>query len=106
MVGFRTPAGVVTAVQSFKTVQIPRLVRGKPGAWDPLVCLEWGHRFLMFLKGSTSGNNSSVWRVKFVPGSGVNVEELDRSGLEEVVNGEDRIGFLPSWYWKEVQSNP
>jgi RAT1-interacting protein len=104
VVGFRTPAGVVTTVQSFKTIQIPRLVRGKPGAWDPLVCLDWGNRFLTFLKSSIYGGSdtSSVWRVKFAPGSGVKVEELGPSGLEEVVNGEDRVGFLPSWYWEEV----
>jgi RAT1-interacting protein len=104
VVGFRTPAGVVTTVQSFKTVQIPRLVRGKPGAWDPLLCLDWGNLFLTFLKSSICGGSdtSSVWRVKFIPGSGVRVEELGPSGLEEVVNGEDRVGFLPSWYWEEV----
>jgi RAT1-interacting protein len=103
VVGFRTPAGVVTTVQSFKTIQIPRLVRGKPGAWDPLLCLDWGNRFLTFLKTIFGGSDtSSVCRVKFVPGSGVNVEELGPSELEEVVNGEDRVGFLPSWYWEEV----
>jgi len=103
VVGFRTPAGVVKTVQSFKTIQIPRLVRGKQGAWDPLLCLDWGDRFLTFLKTCIcGGDTASVWRVKFVPGSGVNVEELGSSGLEEVVNGEDRVGFLPSWYWEEV----
>lgn len=108
MVGFRTPTGVVTAVQSFKTIEIPRLVRGKSSAWDPFVCLDWGHRFLTFLKRSIcrgSADDSSpgsVWRVKFDPGSGVSVEELGPSGLEEVVNGEDRVGFLPRWYWEEA----
>ena len=103
MVGFRTPGGVVTTVQSFKTIQIPRLVRGKPGAWDPLLCLDWGNHFLTFLKTICGGSKtSSVWQVKFVPGSGVNVEELSPSGLAEVVNGEDRVGFLPSWYWEEL----
>jgi RAT1-interacting protein len=73
------------------------------------VCLDWGNRFLTFLKNSIcEGDTSSVWRVKFVPGSGVNVEALDPSGVEEVVNGEDRVGFLPSWYWEEVtrESHP
>ncbi|KAF8150025.1 RAI1 like PD-XK nuclease-domain-containing protein [Crassisporium funariophilum] len=110
VVGFRTPAGVVNTVQSFKTIQLPRLVRGKPGAWDPLVCLEWGHRVLTFLKDSVrrtarDGNELPVpvWRVKFVPGSGISVDELDRAGVEDVVNGEDRVGFLPTWYWEELR---
>ncbi|KDR76133.1 hypothetical protein GALMADRAFT_462464 [Galerina marginata CBS 339.88] len=107
VVGFRTPAGVVTTVQSFKTIQLPRLVRGKPGAWDPVLCLDWGYKFLTFLKDlvrSTAGDSdSSVWRVKFVPASGVSVEALDSKGIEDVVNGEDRVGFLPKWYWEEIR---
>ncbi|KAG2018182.1 hypothetical protein CC2G_007632 [Coprinopsis cinerea AmutBmut pab1-1] len=111
VVGFRTPSGVVTTTQSFKTIEIPRLVRGKPGAWDPLVCLDWGNTFLKFLKGIVSDSataqagkdaKSRVWRVTFVPGTGVNLRVLGESEVEEVVNGEDRIGFLPGWYWKEL----
>ena len=73
------------------------------------MCLDWGERFLTFLKDSISSSpadDSSVWRVKFVPGSGVSVEELDSSRLEEVVSGEDRVGFLPTWYWEELKSIP
>lgn len=109
--GFRTPTGVVTTVQSFKTIQLPRLVRGKAAAWDPLVCLDWGHKFLTFLKdlvGQAALEDSkdhfgSVWRVKFVPGSGVRVEALSPEGITDVVNGEDRVGFLPRWYWDEIK---
>jgi RAT1-interacting protein len=64
IVGFRTPAGVLSTVQRFKTVEIPRTVRDKSSsrggggrgmgggvAWDAGVCLGWGNRFLEFLKG-------------------------------------------------------
>ncbi|CAA7269629.1 unnamed protein product [Cyclocybe aegerita] len=112
VVGFRTPAGVVTTVQSFKTIQLPRLVRGKPDAWDPLVCLDWGQRVLTFLKDvartrpqDENRHSIPVWRVRFVPGSGLNVEELNRAGVEDVENGEDRVGFLPRWYWEEIDAN-
>ena len=110
--GFRTPAGVVTTVQSFKTIQLPRLVRGKAGAWDPLVCLDWGYKFLTFVKDlirqatsekSEEDHSASVWRVKFVPGSGVRVEALGPEGVRDVINGEDRVGFLPRWYWDEIK---
>jgi len=111
LVGFRTPSGVVTTTQIFKTIQIPRLVRGKPGAWDPLVCLDWGHKFLTFLKGVVrkesrhSDKNVPVWRVMFKHGVGVSVGILDDDGIEDVVGGENRVGFLPTWYWEEHAMN-
>ncbi|KAF9473916.1 RAI1-domain-containing protein [Pholiota conissans] len=118
VVGFRTPAGVVSTVQSFKTIQLPRLVRGKPGAWDPLVCLDWGYQVLTLLKGLLPGRREGqggdattdapmpvhLWRVKFVPGSGIRVDELDAAGIGEVENGEDRVGFLPRWYLDDVNT--
>ncbi|KAI0925659.1 hypothetical protein AcV5_008337 [Taiwanofungus camphoratus] len=111
IVGFRTRSGVLTTIQSFKTVQIPRLVRGKPHAWDPLICLDWGHQLLTFLKSVVrpadsdlsaetegQGTKRKVWRVKFVPRVGVSVSLLDDAGVCEVEAGEDRVGFLPKWY--------
>jgi len=93
----------------FKTIQIPRLVRGKPGAWDPLICLDWGNRFLGFLKevvrnelGTRKG--VPVWRVAFKPGAGVSIRLLNEDGIEDVMGGEDRVGFLPTWYWDEVHA--
>ncbi|TDL20754.1 RAI1-domain-containing protein [Rickenella mellea] len=113
LVGFRTPAGIITTIQSFKTIQIPRLVRGKPGAWDPNICLDWGTRFIAFLKSLLNDTDAEgvherhekqqrVWRVVFTPKSGVEVFLLDRDDLEEVRNGEERVGFLPKSYWDEV----
>jgi RAT1-interacting protein len=104
-VGFRTPTGELATVQTFKTIQIPRLIQGKPGAWDPLVCLDWGQKFLTFLKEMTGGQSAddSVWRVKFIPKEGVRVVKLDRLAVaEEVVGDEDRTGFLPKWYWERL----
>ncbi|CAL1717182.1 unnamed protein product [Somion occarium] len=110
VVGFRTAAGRLSKVQSFRTMEIPRLVRNKPGAWDPLVCLDWGKRFIELLKStivsrpSTLGDPLPVWRVKFTPRSGVTISPLDKPGLDEVVNGEDRVGFLPQWYFDDIRS--
>ncbi|KAF9223316.1 RAI1-domain-containing protein [Gyrodon lividus] len=103
VVGFRKPSGQLTTTQSFQTVQIPRCVRGKPGAWDPLICLDWGDRFLSFLHDTVQTNTGKdVWRVTFTPKVGVTATMLDGAGMEEVVGGDDRIGFLPRWYWDEV----
>jgi len=112
LVGFRTPSGVVTTTQMFKTIHLPRLVRGKAGTWDPLVCLNWGDQFLTFLQNllprsrdaPDPGEPVPVWRVKFTPTIGVTVELLDKPGVEDVMGGEDRVGFLPTWFWNEVHA--
>ncbi|KZT23079.1 RAI1-domain-containing protein [Neolentinus lepideus HHB14362 ss-1] len=104
IVGFRTPPGRLTTVQSFKTIELPRLVRGKPGAWDPQLCLDWGQRFLSYLKGviqQTPPKDGQVWRVRFAPGKGVSISVLDGEGVRDVEAGEDRVGFLPRWFWEE-----
>ncbi len=110
--GFRTPVGVISTIQSFKTVEIPRLVRGKAGAWAPLTCLDWGNRFLTFLQsvipsshlpgGDAGGSGPDVWRAVFSPGTGIKLRQLNETELSDVVHGEDRVGFLPRWYWSEL----
>lgn len=105
IVGFRTPAGVVKEVETFKTMEIPRMVRGKAGAWDPAVCLNWGEQFFDFLRTNmVSGSDSSVWRVRFAPRAGVTLSMLDEAGVADVAGAEaeDRVGFLPRWYWTQV----
>ncbi|KAJ7096527.1 RAI1 like PD-XK nuclease-domain-containing protein [Mycena belliarum] len=103
LVGFRTPAGQVTTTQVFKTVEIPRLVRGKPHAWDPAVCLRWGGAFLDFLQAHVKGRPATdVWRVRFTPGTGVELRVLDAAEVKDVVAEEERVGFLPREYWEDV----
>ena len=107
VVGFRTPNGQLTTVQSFKTLEIPRMVRGKPNAWDAQISLDWGERFLTWVKRNvTSGivAPESVWRVKFTPRVGVELTLLHDIERKEVEAGEDRVGFLPTWYWEEIQT--
>ena len=95
-------------------MQIPRMVRGKPGSWDPSVCLGWGEHFLAFVKEAVQGDVRSVpeeggeeappvvWRVEFKPGVGISMGRLDPEAVEEVQAGSDRYGFLPRWYWEET----
>ena len=83
------------------------MVRGKPNAWDAQICLDWGEKFLTWVKKNvTSGivAPESVWRVKFTPRVGVELTLLhDDIARKEVEAGEDRVGFLPTWYWEEIQ---
>ncbi|KAF8627064.1 hypothetical protein AX17_006403 [Amanita inopinata Kibby_2008] len=109
VVGFRTPKGVLTRLQHLQTQQIPRLVRGKPGTWNPMVCFEWGYEFLSSVKARVLADSrdgagtDAVWRASFMPGNGVLFRKLDQAEVNEVVGGEDRIGFLPRWYWEEFE---
>jgi len=106
VVGFRTQAGVLSVLQHFQTAQIPRLVRGKPGAWNPMLCFEWGNELLCLMKSTIQADiregvsADSVWRASFVPGKGALFRKLDQAAVNEVSGGEDRIGFLPRWYWQ------
>ncbi|KAF9429777.1 hypothetical protein BGZ94_009545 [Podila epigama] len=50
IVGFRDDDGKVVQVQTFKTMEIPRLVRGKEGAWDSTICINFLDSVLSFLK--------------------------------------------------------
>lgn len=106
VVGFRTPQGQLSTIQSFKTIQIPRMVRDKENAWDPSICLGWGKRFIDFLKtncaSSDSGEDEKVWRVSFSPRVGVTLRRIEDEEVKEVVEGEDRIGFLPRWYYDDI----
>ena len=101
-------------------MEIPRMVRGKPGAWDPTTCLAWGEGFFGWLRGQVAadeqrvvqqsletdpaGENrpAAVWRARFTPKSGVSVSRLDEAGVTDVEGAEDRVGCLPRWYWEDV----
>ncbi|KAI0696936.1 RAI1 like PD-XK nuclease-domain-containing protein [Cytidiella melzeri] len=103
VVGFRTPQGRVIRTQNFKTMELPRLVRGKTHAWDPHVCMHWGNTFLTFLqKHVHAGRKHAVWRAKFTPGGGVTLRTLDEAEAGEVTAGEDRIGFIPRWFFDTI----
>ncbi|KAJ7903314.1 RAI1-domain-containing protein [Mycena olivaceomarginata] len=124
LVGFRTPAGEVSTMQTFRT----------PHGWEPARCLAWGDGMLGFLKrwveeggqsekgdGEGTGEeqqeeetrreahpDAAVWRLTFRPGVGVELRKLDDAAVQDVEGGEgdkeevDRVGFLPRWYWEEV----
>ena len=89
------------------------MVRGKQNAWDPQICLSWGETFLAWIKSNVveAGNGDSpsplgsVWRVKFTPRVGAQFALLQEEERREVEAGEDRVGFLPKWYWREVMQD-
>ncbi|KAF8522382.1 RAI1 like PD-XK nuclease-domain-containing protein [Gautieria morchelliformis] len=109
IVGFRTPSGHLQTLQSFKTMDIPRNVRGKAGAWDPSACLTWATHVFEFLHKQTAHYDASeraVWRVTFTPRVGLSMHQLDHDDVGDVTGGEDRVGFLPQWYWDRLKQHP
>ncbi|ORY84632.1 RAI1 like PD-XK nuclease-domain-containing protein [Leucosporidium creatinivorum] len=65
-VGFRTRQGILTGLQSFKTLEIPRLVRSKPHSWDPSALLASGNSLLSFIfKTLSNAPSTREWETKF-----------------------------------------
>ncbi|KAJ7168456.1 hypothetical protein C8R46DRAFT_1191292 [Mycena filopes] len=113
--------GELSTTQTFRTTELPQLVRRKKGAWDPQVRLECGESFLSFLLGvagaqerehKSEGNGrprATVWHMPFRPNVGAelgwsdpaakNCSKDEDDKAEEEVEG---VGFLPRWYWDEV----
>ncbi|KAK2460304.1 hypothetical protein APHAL10511_007693 [Amanita phalloides] len=110
VVGFRTHAGELVGLQRLQTMQIPRMVRERGGSWDAQVCMEWGDGFVEFVRErikadmEAGAGEKSVWRVRVEAGRGVRLWRLEEE--ECSADSEDRIGFLPSWYWTLVVVQP
>jgi RAT1-interacting protein len=113
------PDGRVNSFSSFKTLELPRLVRPKPHAWDPQALLSSANSILQFIKSTISSdaetqifetsftNLSSedglelikdwpIWRVSFDGDGELRVRKLEGVDRQELVErkSEDRVGFL------------
>ncbi|SCZ95270.1 BZ3500_MvSof-1268-A1-R1_Chr11-2g03396 [Microbotryum saponariae] len=117
IVGFRTRTGHLSALQSFKTLEIPRLhvaVRNKPHAWSPTTSLTSAFDLIQFIISTLSSDENNqaaeeefkvngkipeqewpVWRMRFRPleegrGGGGVLELVQLTGgvvEEEVLGG-------------------
>ncbi len=104
-VGFRSKDGILQSTQSLRTLDIPRMVRSKNSRpWDAGVCLNFAEAFLHHLRQTmeqTSSAPETVWRLTFIPRRGISLEIVeDQDMLDEIRNGEDRVGFLPSEFFR------
>ncbi|ORX83401.1 RAI1-domain-containing protein [Basidiobolus meristosporus CBS 931.73] len=65
VVGFRDDDGYLRSVQTLKTLEIPRMVRGK-GYWDATVCLNFANAFLDWLQRQiTVDNPKATYTITF-----------------------------------------
>ncbi|GJJ73685.1 RAT1-interacting protein [Entomortierella parvispora] len=68
IVGFRDDDGNVVTVETFKTMEIPRLVRGKEGAWDSTVCINFLDGVLNFLRKQIVKDDPTVtYTIRWAP---------------------------------------
>ena len=92
--GYRNEAGNIVGMEMFETLKIPRIVRGKPHAWDGNVCLNFTDQFLSWLdqKIDQHDDPSFVWTITF------------QAPFNQIIlkREQDRKTFLPSWYISEM----
>ncbi|KAF9123723.1 hypothetical protein BGX30_001288 [Mortierella sp. GBA39] len=68
IVGFRDDDGNVVTVETFKTMEIPRLVRGKDGAWDTTICINFLDAVLNFLRKQIKVDDPEVsYTIRWAP---------------------------------------
>ncbi|KDN41152.1 RAI1-domain-containing protein [Tilletiaria anomala UBC 951] len=115
VVGFRDHKGMLQAYQEFKTLEIPRLVRGKPHAWDPKACLNFAaalldhiERLMRTSKTNQTAASPNVWRITWQPGQPeVAMRQLSEKQIaEDITKGEQaRFGILPREFVNFLQSS-
>ncbi|KAG0298529.1 Dom-3 Z [Linnemannia gamsii] len=68
IVGFRDDDGNVVTVETFKTMEIPRLVRGKEGTWDTTICINFLDAVLNFLRKQITVDDPEVsYTIRWAP---------------------------------------
>ena len=104
-VGFRSKDGILQSTRSLRTLDIPRMVRSKHSQpWDAGVCLNFAEAFFHHLRQTMERSSlapETVWRLTFIPRRGISLEAVeDPEVLGEIRNDEDRVGFLPSEFFR------
>lgn len=119
VVGYRDHKGFIVTHQEFNTLTMPRLVRGKPHAWNPTACLNFASQLLSSIRSHIATTIPSsripveeatqkypVHRICFdLTTRQVTVSPLEESDvLEQIKGGEvlGRVGFLLSDYYDMV----
>ncbi|KAM0791721.1 hypothetical protein ACM66B_003990 [Microbotryomycetes sp. NB124-2] len=87
IVGFRDRSGFLTTVQEFKTLDLPRLVRGKPHAWDKTILLSSASQILSFIVKTISTTSTMLDKQKqFETFSTLSAQEDEDNDYEHVLN--------------------
>ncbi|XP_061701814.1 decapping and exoribonuclease protein-like [Syngnathoides biaculeatus] len=92
--GFRNDDGVVVSVRTYRTAEIPRLVRDEPLPWTPAVCVNFCNEFLSYVKRVVTEDNPHVVYL---------FSRKSRSDLTYSVHRDSPYSFLPDWYVREME---
>lgn len=128
IVGFRDNRGYLVTNQEMDTLAMPRAVRGKPHAWDPMACLKAASDILVSVKTHLHANTQQdswpdikeaeksgtfpVFRLTYVPsrssenGKLLTLSQLTKNQiLHEVKGGKEEgyVGFLTSRYYQHIR---
>ncbi|KAI9007370.1 RAI1 like PD-XK nuclease-domain-containing protein [Gaertneriomyces semiglobifer] len=100
IIGYRTDDGHIRSVEHLKTMEIPRMVRGKQAnIWDATVCLNFANGFLDWLtRAVTEDDPDVVYTVRFAkPFQEVQITEKIR--VDPVSgSGSSEASFIPVWF--------
>lgn len=127
--GFRDHRGTLVTHQGFSTLDMPRLVRGKPHAWDPMASLNFAHAALTAVRkhihaampfdackpprdAGEAVETYPVFRISLDMANPSSktliVSQLSQEDVAAQVQGspgKDRVGFLPQSYYKFAVSH-
>ena len=71
IIGYRDDQGYVQTVEHLKTMEIPRMVRGKQGMWEAGVCLNFADALLEWLRTKmTVDDPEVVYTIQYQPETG------------------------------------
>ena len=101
VVGFRSPAGVLTKLEEIQTATIPQTAAQRGvRSWDAAVCVNFAAAFLAWLRDTV--NDEGVWRIRRRPRAHAievfKVEEVGHGDVltDEFINWRIKLGLKES----------
>ncbi|KAI8851525.1 hypothetical protein BC829DRAFT_386911 [Chytridium lagenaria] len=93
IVGYRDDNGWLKSIETLKTMEMPRMVRGKDHGWDPIICINFANAFLHRLSRTLKryyadgeGDRNAVHTIRFDPGvNAIEIFGANHDGVEVFV---------------------
>lgn len=90
--GFRDDNGIVKRLQTYPTLEIPKMIKDIPHCWDPAVCFNFCDKFLQTIKDTiTKDDPRKAYVFTYTPNEPVRWLEYPQ---------DSEYSFLPPWYYQ------